>query len=73
MIETIRDILQSIGHFFEIIFNAVSYLIESLMEVIELCADAIGFGSMAVTYLPVVYAVPFLAIITITIAFKIKG
>lgn len=73
MLNTIIDLLISIGSFFDKIFSAVEFLVTGLFEAIEMGLQAITFGTSSVALLPVVWAVPFLSITTICIIFKVKG
>lgn len=60
----------------EVIYQVIEFLvwlIESIIETIALAADALTTVGHYASELPVIWAAPFIAIITIAVIFKVKG
>lgn len=69
LIEFFKDLASGIAKVFEFVF----WLIESLIETLALCGKALVTVGHYAAEMPLVWAAPFIAIVTIAVIFKVKG
>lgn len=69
LINFFKELASAIVKVFEFLF----WLIESIIETLALCGRALATVGEYAMEMPVVWAAPFIAIVTIAVIFKVKG
>lgn len=69
LINFFKELASGIVKVFEFLF----WLIESIIETLGLCARALVTVGEYAAEMPIIWAAPFIAIVTIAIIFKVKG